>query len=84
MAARKVCVGVVIGAKGVRGEVRIKSFTEVPGDVAAYGPVATEQGRTFRLKVTGASKDAVIVKLDGIVLPFAYFADEPGTGWRFI
>ena len=66
MAGRKICVGAVIGAKGVRGEVRIKSFTASPGDIGAYGPVATEDGRQFRLKVTGHAKDAVIARLDGI------------------
>jgi 16S rRNA processing protein RimM len=66
MAGRKVCVGAVIGAKGVRGEVRIKSFTAAPGDIGAYGPVATEDGRQFRLKVTGSAKDIVTAKLDGV------------------
>lgn len=66
MKVRKVCVGAVIGAKGVRGEVRIKSFTASPGDIGAYGPVATEDGRQFRLKVTGFAKDAVTARLDGI------------------
>ena len=34
-----VCVGVVTQPKGVRGEVRIKSFTAAPTDFVAYGPV---------------------------------------------
>jgi 16S rRNA processing protein RimM len=66
MTGRKVCVGVVIGAKGVRGEVRIKSFTASPGDIAAYGPVTTTDGRTFKLKVAGFAKDAVTVRLEGV------------------
>lgn len=66
MTGRKVCVGVVIGAKGVRGEVRIKSFTASPGDIGAYGPVTTPDGRTFKLKVAGFAKDAVTVKLEGV------------------
>ncbi len=50
----QVCVGVVTGARGLRGQVRIKSFTADPADVAAYGPVHDATGsRTFRLQVTG-------------------------------
>jgi len=66
MTGRKTCVGVVIGAKGLRGEVKIKSFTASPGDIDAYGPVATKDGRTFRLKALGVTQDVVTAKLDGI------------------
>jgi 16S rRNA processing protein RimM len=59
-------VGVILGAKGLRGEVRIKSFTENPRDVGAYGPVRLGEGRAVGLKVTGATKDAVIGRLEGI------------------
>src|SRR5262249_13887530 len=59
-------LGVIVGAKGLRGEVRIKSFTEDPADVAAYGPVSTDDGRKFTLSVTGAAKGAVIAKVKGV------------------
>lgn len=61
------CVGVVTGAKGIRGEVRVKSFTAEPADVAAYGPVSDAGGtRSFRLKVTGMAKGQVTVRLSGV------------------
>lgn len=61
------CVGAVAGAHGVRGQVRIKSFTAEPADVAAYGPVEVEDGtRRFKLQVVGEAKGLVIVRLDGI------------------
>jgi 16S rRNA processing protein RimM len=66
----RVCLGVVVGAKGLRGEVRIKSFTEDPDGVGAYGPVTAEDGRTFKVTVVGAAPGAsggvVIAKLSGI------------------
>ena len=40
----RICVGVVAGAHGVRGGVRIKSFTDDPTAVAAYGPVQRRSG----------------------------------------
>ncbi len=50
MAVARVCLGVITGAHGVRGLVRVKPFTENPADVAAYGEVADEDGgRRFRI-----------------------------------
>ena len=47
-----VCVGVITGAHGVRGAVRIKSFTAEPEDVAGYGPLEDESGeRRFELRL---------------------------------
>ena len=46
MAADRVCVGAFAGVHGVRGAVRIKSFTADPVDVTAYGPVEDEAGLT--------------------------------------
>jgi 16S rRNA processing protein RimM len=63
----RVCVGAVVGVHGVRGAVRIKSFTADPADVAAYGPVESEDGkRRFGLRVTGESKGLVIAWIDGV------------------
>jgi len=63
----RVCVGVVVGAHGVRGAVKVKSFTEVAADIGTYSPVEDETGsRKFRLKVTGEAKGSVIVALEGV------------------
>lgn len=63
----RVCVGVITGARGLKGEVRVKSFTARPADVGAYGPLADEAGtRTLRLTVTGPAKDAVIARVEGV------------------
>lgn len=62
----RVCLGVIVGVKGLRGEVRIKSFTDDPAAVAAYGPVTTPDGRAFTLAVVGMKDGVVIAKLSGI------------------
>lgn len=64
----RVCVGVIVGAHGVRGALRVKSFTVQPADLAAYGPVEDESGkRQFPLTLLGESnKGVVLVKLDGV------------------
>ena len=61
------CVGVVVGAHGVRGAVRIKSFTANPDDVAAYGPLEDESGRQrFSLRLVGEAKGVLIGWLSGV------------------
>lgn len=63
----RVRVGVIAGVHGVRGAVRIKSFTEEPADIGFYSPVENEAGSVkFRLKVTGEVKGLVIATLDGV------------------
>ena len=66
----RVCLGVIVGAKGLRGEVRIKCFTEDANGVGAYGPVSTGDGRSFAVTVVGAvppaSSGVVIAKLAGV------------------
>ncbi len=63
----RVCVGAITGVRGLRGEVRIKSFTANPENIGAYGPVSTEDGkRSFEVHVTARAKGQIIARLDGI------------------
>jgi 16S rRNA processing protein RimM len=64
---QRLCVGVITGAQGVRGAVRVKSFTAEPEGIAAYGPVTDEAGaRRFALSVVGRAKGVVVATIDGI------------------
>src|SRR5215470_3150232 len=66
-ARKRVCVGVVAGAHGVRGALRIKSYTAEPADVARYGPLADENGRReFTPRLIGLAKGVVLVKFAGV------------------
>ena len=63
----RVCVGAVAGAHGVRGDVRIKSFTQRPEDIAAYGPLEDERGeRIIALTLQGRARGLLIGSVDGI------------------
>jgi 16S rRNA processing protein RimM len=65
--SKKLCVGVVTGPHGIRGAVRLKSFTADPADIGAYGPLSDEAGlRRFTVRVTGAVKGAIIAELSGV------------------
>jgi 16S rRNA processing protein RimM len=66
-AAKRVCVGIVTGPHGVGGALRIKSFTARPEDIAAYGPLADENGRrNLQIRLLGAAKGVLIARLPGI------------------
>ena len=63
----RVCVGRIIGARGLKGELCVRSFTADPEAVAAYGPLATDSGeRVLRLRIVGTTKNAIVVRVDGI------------------
>ncbi len=67
MEERRVCVGVIAGAHGVRGDVRVKSFTEDPRDLVAYGPVTDISGRrAFSLKILGEARGLLRAHVAGI------------------
>lgn len=43
-AEKLTCVAVIVGAHGVHGAVKVKSYTQVPEDFSAYGPLLGEDG----------------------------------------
>ena len=61
-----VLLGVVIGAQGLKGEVKVKTFTETPENIAAYGPLHTRDGRTFSIAALREAKGLASVRFDGI------------------
>ncbi len=44
-----ILVGVIIGAHGIRGEVKLKSFTADPKAIATYGPLLSATGKSFEI-----------------------------------
>jgi 16S rRNA processing protein RimM len=67
MSEDRVLLGVVAAPHGVRGLVRIKSFTEDPMKVAAYGPLSDETGKKeYRVEVLSAARGAVLARIDGV------------------
>jgi 16S rRNA processing protein RimM len=63
----KVCVGIITGVRGLKGEVRIKSFTADPIGISSYGAVSTENGKqSFRLTIKSSAKGILIARLDGV------------------
>jgi 16S rRNA processing protein RimM len=69
---RRLCLGVIAGAHGVAGLVRVKSFTAEPQDLGAYGTLSDADGaRQFRLAVVGRAPgkrapDVLLARIDGV------------------
>lgn len=65
---QRIKVGVVTGAHGVHGRVKIRSFTEHSADVGAYGEVYDAEGLPVPLRVTSipAKDGMVIAEIGGV------------------
>jgi 16S rRNA processing protein RimM len=54
-------------AHGVRGEVKLWSFTQDPLAVAQYGPLQTQDGaRSFEIEALRPAKDHLVARIAGI------------------
>lgn len=65
-ATERLCLGVITGAHGVRGQVRVKSFTRDPSDLCAYGPLTDAAGRPIGLSLVGSAKGVLIARVEGV------------------
>jgi 16S rRNA processing protein RimM len=62
-----ILVGTITGARGLKGEVRIKSFTADPKGISSYGDVFEANAtKSYAIQVVGQSKGQVIARLSGI------------------
>ena len=62
-----VLLGRITGAHGLKGEVKIASYTDQPEDIAAYGALQSAEGDVFRIAAIRSVKaGAVIAVLPGI------------------
>jgi 16S rRNA processing protein RimM len=63
----RICVAQIGAAHGLRGGVRVRSFTEDPQAFASYGPLETED-RSMRLEIDSLrpDKDGFVVRFQGV------------------
>ena len=67
MSEKRVCIGKIVAAHGIRGEVKVKSFTKIASDLDKYGDVESKNAdRVFKIKVVGPSKEVLRVRIDGV------------------
>lgn len=64
---KRVCLGAIVGVHGIKGEVKVKSWTAKDRDIGSYGVLQDKSGnREFCLKVVGHSKELLRCKIKGI------------------
>jgi 16S rRNA processing protein RimM len=61
-----ILLGVVTGAQGLKGEVKVKTFTGTPENLRAYGPLHTRDGRKFTVTDVRQGKGIAIVQFEGV------------------
>ena len=80
--AGRICVGAIAGAFGVRGEVRLKSFTSEPRDIGSYGPLTSEDGkRSFTVSLSRPVAGGFGARLSGVETREAAEALKGTTLW---
>ena len=64
---KKILLGAITGAHGIRGEVVVRTFTGQPEDIAAYGPLSDAAGtQSLIVKVVRVTPKGVIARIAGI------------------
>ena len=64
---RRVLLGEVSGAHGIRGDVIVRSYASDPRDIAAYGALETAEGKVLpTLSVVRVTDRGVIARLAGV------------------
>jgi 16S rRNA processing protein RimM len=62
-----VLLGRINSAQGLRGEVRVTSYTARPEDITAYGPLTDQKGRTFTVEAVRVIKESLLaLRLAGV------------------
>lgn len=65
--ADRVLVGEIGAAQGLKGEVRLRSYTQTPTDIGTYGPLHDEAGaHAIEIETLRATPKALIARIKGV------------------
>ena len=64
--SERVLLGEIGAAQGLKGEVRIRSFTEDEAAIADYRPLEDESGRVVEIETLRATPKALIARVKGV------------------
>ena len=62
----RVILATIGAAHGIKGEVRVKSFTADPMALGSYGPLVADDGRRLEIERLRPAKNVLIAKFRGI------------------
>jgi 16S rRNA processing protein RimM len=63
----RICVAQIGAAHGIKGEVKLWSFTADPAAVAHYGPLESEDGTCFEIEALRPAKDHLVARFAGVL-----------------
>lgn len=63
---RLILIGRILSAHGIKGEVKLKSFTAEPMSIAGYGPLQAKDGRVFEVLEARPQGEVLVVTLKGV------------------
>ena len=61
-----ILMAVIGAAHGIKGELRVKTFTGDPQSLADFGPLFDKAGRSFEIESLRAQGNVVVVRLKGV------------------
>jgi 16S rRNA processing protein RimM len=62
----RVLLGEIGAAQGLKGEVRLRSYTQDPAAIARYGALDDEHGRRIEIEILRVTPKALIVRIKGV------------------
>lgn len=66
-APKRILLGEIVAAHGIRGEVGIKTYTAEPEAIADYGPLSDEAGkRTFEITAVKMTAKGIVARIKGV------------------
>jgi 16S rRNA processing protein RimM len=63
---RRLTLGRITGAQGIKGEVKLQSFTADPLDIASYGPLDTSNGQRLTIRSIKPHKNMLLARIEGV------------------
>jgi 16S rRNA processing protein RimM len=64
--AERVLLGEIGAAQGLKGEVRLRSYTEDPAAIGSYGPFEDESGARVEIEWIRATPKGVVARISGV------------------
>ena len=61
MAVGQLQIGAIVGPKGIRGQFKVRSYTETPTSLSAYGPVTTDYDQQLTLQIMSVNAKGLAV-----------------------
>lgn len=66
MSDERLLLGEIVAAHGIKGLVKVRSFTEQPADLLSYGPLRDEAGALVELSLRGPTKGGLLAAFPGV------------------